>query len=83
MSAEDYLYVVISNGCVSEFKICDCFDIFKDLELAKKMLKNIYNSTADLQNFDYQIRVYKFNGIKYDLSNLSYTYESNKFVKHS
>lgn len=67
----------------TDFDILDCFDILKDLELAKEMLKNIYKSTVDFKYYDYEIKVYKYNGKKYDLTNESYTYKFDNFIKHS
>jgi hypothetical protein len=82
MNEEKYLYVVIMNS-TREYNICDCFDIFKDLELAKEMLKNLYKTTVDFKYYNYEIKVYRFNNKKYDLTNISYTYRFDEFIKHS
>jgi hypothetical protein len=84
MLSEDNLYIVVNNA-TSDYNISDCFDIFKDLELAKQMLKNLYKSTFDIKYFNYEIKLYKFNNNKYELTNesYSYNYKLDKFVKHS
>ena len=82
MLKEDKLYIVITNSAY-DYNISDCFDIFKHLELAKQMLKNIYKSTVDFKYYDYEIKVYKYNGKKYELTNESYTYKLDQFIKHS
>jgi hypothetical protein len=84
MSTEDKLYVVVMNSLndYNDYNVLDCFEIFKDLELAKEMLKNIYRTTVDFKYYNYEIKVYKFNNIKYELINESYTYNLDKFIKH-
>lgn len=84
MLREDKLYIVVNNS-TTDYNISDCLDIFKDLELAKQMLKNLYNTTVDIKYYKYEIKVYKFNINKYDLINETYTYnyKLDKFIKHS
>lgn len=82
MSSEEKLFVVIMNS-MTDYNVSDCFEIFKDLELAKQMLKNICNTTVDPKYDNYEIKVYKFNKNKYELTNEYYTYNLKKIIAHS
>lgn len=82
MMTEDKLFIVAQNN-TTDYNLWDCLEIFKELELAKQMLKNLYKSTIDLTSYNYEIRVYRFDGKKYQLTDETYSYRLDKFTKHS
>ena len=67
MSHENTLYIIINNS-TSDYNIWDCFEIFKDLELAERILINLYKTKVDIIYFNYETKVYKFNNNKYVLT---------------
>jgi hypothetical protein len=82
MTFEDKLYIIVNNS-TSDYTILDCIDIFKNLEFAKQMLINLYNSTFETKYFNYHIKVYKFVNNKYEITDECFTYEEQIFFKHS
>ena len=73
-NSEDKLYIITVEDFTLRDKITECFKIFKDLESAEKHMRIIINSFTNYKYRPYQIKVYKFNGVNYELTNETYNY---------
>ena len=70
----DKLYIITANDFTLRDEIKDCFQIFTDLGSAEKRLQEISNSFVNYKYRPYQIKVYKLNGTKFEITSEVYNY---------